>query len=1107
MDLTHFTSEEMKEVKTFFDGTRQKKLEEKKKEKEKLEKKKKMKKAITKAKLIGKVHKLKDINTEKKVKFNIENKAEKKRKLKLDDSQALKKSFKKNKTEDLLSSIRRKKEKEEKHVIDLNAPKFKQLETLMSSKLFVKYLTTSHIIGAILKDCISFFSNNFHWVCYATMILNHIMSSSILSLFYPLSIFCYAILEYPRPPKGYWSFCFIYTVFLSTLKFIIQLKFLSGNDKFKELIENSSHIKLGLKICISTFSEDFFLYILFDALVLIILLINNYLLVARGLYSEREQDIENIYQAMERIAKTKDLVLSKNDEIKKFNDSYLLKEEKKLHKKKKKKKGENNDEIKNEEKISKANLDDADLDKEEKEMENQLDLEEKKIKKKDKKKKNKKNESNIKKEKEEKEENKYNESNRSYLQSLFPKIRNEKPGNEYNVSYTLIMVFIIIYLLIFYTRMVQDKTYGAVTVETKQFSGIMVIFLLLHIGFLVYDRILFISQNRNNLIYEYILYDKITKRPISELEFNEIKNEISKEYPNLKREHFEIPPEYADKLKEKYNIVYIQKEEFNCPLFQKYLLQMFIVIFSHIFIFFFMPMLGNKNLNNNIYCSPHDEVCNDFLKNKFTIIFYLLYIIYLVTSGLQIKYGFYDMKRKSVLKSRNSSLNGAIYNGYKNIPFLYEIKLGIDWTFTSTCLDIFQWNKFESIYDILYTTNCTMTGINSKKVGVEIGKISKIFMGGILSFGLVIVLVFPLILFSSLNPMNQLNNLTSADLKVELSFMNSNHIRKGYLIFQNTKPQSIDSINETEFNKYNYSKSLNTKNFPKEQIQTVLFSEENERNWDLSSPQITSLIELINNRNITEDNEIDVISIDLIIDYGFYRLLPPGAQEARKKCEKNLYSKEKYDEEENKKMDLLGNALSNCSDINITFQDVIYPPIRLKASSIPSRLKNKEYFHNLDVQLGFVGCKKIEDGNETRNSYLESYFTISIYKGENNTEGIKFHVFSDQISSTTLNYSVLTFYVAFVLVVGNYVRNFFSGQPEKITLTEMPNNEELLNLCEGIKVSRYSYNFDEEEKLYYILIEIMRSPDYLRLLTNSSIDQFSQRLKMTKSNKTTDDIE
>ena len=738
----------------------------------------------------------------------------------------------------------------------------------------------------------------------------------------------------------------------------------------------------------------------------------------------------------------------------------------------------------------------------------------------------------------EKEREKYDEANRSYFRALFPKIRNEKPGNEYYVSYTLAMVFIIIYLLIFYTTMVQDKTYGAVTVETKQFSGTMVIFLLLHIAFLIYDRILFICQNRNNLIYEYILYDKITKNPLSELEFNKIKSEISMEYPNKKREHFIIPPEYVDKLKEKYNIVYIQTEEFNAPLFQKYLLQLIIVIFAHIFIFFFMPMWGNKNLNNNIYCSPNDEECNDFLNNKSIIVFYLIYTIYFVGSGLQVKYGFYDLKRKSVLKAKNNSLFGGLYNGYKNIPFLYEIKLGIDWTFTSTCLDLFQWNKFESVYDILYTTNCSMTGINSKIVGKQIGKLYKIGMGGVLSFGLIIVLIFPLILFSTLNPMNKLNNLTSADLKVDLCFIDKNGLMKNYSIFENSKPQSIDSITDKDMKIYNYTKSLNTKNFPRKQIQTISFSEENDKNWDLSRPQINSLIGLIPNNtelnnigNLTNsnsnlftnnnsiDNDIEIISIDLILDYSFYRLLPPEAQQARKRFPTNIYSKNKYNKEKNEKMKLLKSALDNCYDVFLTYEKVYSPPIRLKGKSHPKRLLNQNLFPNLDVQLGFIGCKNKTRNNVKVKSYLESYFifrTFNLsYSFSNDTnykndseayEGIKFHVFSDQVSSTTYSYSVLTFYIAFVLVVGNYVRNFFTGQPEKISLTEMPNNEELLNLCEGIKVSRNSFNFEEEEKLYYILIEIMRSPDYLRLLTNSSIDQFSQRLIMTKSSKTTDDL-
>ena len=1157
LDLAHFTRLEMKEVESYFDGTRKKKLEKIKKQKEN---KKKLQKGVNKVSIIGKMKKAK-----KSVKFEVDDDINRKSKLKLEDLNP-EKRLTKNKTEGLLPNAKKQKEEENKEdIIDLKAPKFKKLEKFMSNKIFIKYLKTGYILGAIFKDCVAFCSNNFHWVCYTAMVLNHVMSASIISLVYPLSIFCYAILEYPRPPKGYWTFCFIYTVSLSTLKFIIQLNFIKGS--LGKFIEISSHYKLGLKLCNNTFSKDFFIYILFDSLVLIILLINNYLLISKGLYLRREQEIESVYQAMERISMTKDLVLEDSKAVKRFNDSYLLKKEKKLYKEKKVKNkdttpGDGSEKIDDENDINeeieiirrfdKIRINESDFDKETKSKtsrskkklaflekikktktkskkdsdKDKKEDEKKKDKEKEKEKKEKEKEKKEKLKEKKKEKEKYDESKRTYFQTLFPRTRNEKPGNEYYVSYTLTMVSIIIFILLFYTTMVQDKTFGAVSIETKQFSGAMVCFLLLHIIFLVYDRIIFISQNRNNLIYEYILYNKVTKRPLTELQFNQIKSDITKEYPNIKRERFIIPPEYADKLKKEYNIVYIQTEEFNMPLFQKYLLHLIIVIFGHLFVFFFMPMIGNKNLYNEIYCIEGKAECNDFLKNKFIIIFYFLYVIYFVGSGLQVKYGFYDMKRKSVLKAKNNSLYGGIYNGYKNVPFLYEIKLGIDWTFTSTCLDLFQWNKFESVYDILYTTNCAMTGINTKPIGLQVGKVLKIFMGGTLSFVLVIILIVPLLLFSSLNPMNQLNNLTNADIKVEIGFMHKNSLMKNYTIFQNPKPQSIDAISDEDFIDYNYTKLSSTNNFPRAQIQTVVFPEENYRNWDLSTPQINNLIKLIQDRNKTtdvnetQDNELDIEEIYLSISYSFYRLLPAGAQNPKKSYNKTLFSKH-YKKEDEEKMQLLNDSLNdlslalfNCNDVNVTFEEIISPPIRLTVGSHPKRFTNKVYINNLDVQLGFVGCKKIYEKNEndgsenSRISYLESYFTFSmINKKTNTTEGIKFHVFSDEVSSQTFSSSALTFYVAFVLVIGNYVRNFFSGQPEKISLTEMPHNDVLLNLCEGIKISRYSFNFEEEEKLYYILIEIMRSPDYLRLLTNSSIDQFSQRLELTKPSKTTDDIE
>ena len=62
VDLAHFTEEEMSEVKSFFDGTRKKKLEKRKKEKEM---KQKMQKSANKAKFIGKINKMEDISQKK----------------------------------------------------------------------------------------------------------------------------------------------------------------------------------------------------------------------------------------------------------------------------------------------------------------------------------------------------------------------------------------------------------------------------------------------------------------------------------------------------------------------------------------------------------------------------------------------------------------------------------------------------------------------------------------------------------------------------------------------------------------------------------------------------------------------------------------------------------------------------------------------------------------------------------------------------------------------------------------------------------------------------------------------------------------------------------
>ena len=1103
IDLSKFTLDELTEVKKFFDGTREKELKEMKKKKIKIEKRENFKKHVRKVILSNNIKKLSNKSLNKNI-----------AKKKID--------FKEKENKKVMKDQDNKKNK-----IDLNQKKFKDLEELTSNELFVKYLKTTYIIKCILSDIMSFCSNQFHWLCYIMMIIDHMSSPSLLSLFYPLSIFLYAILEYPRPTKTYWSLCLLYTVVLISLKFIIQLQLfvkIFENKSKKEnpyiaFIEKLQHYKLGPIFFNSTFSLAFFEYIVYDSLVIIFLLLNNYLLLSKGIWMRREHEIENIYQAMERIASTKHLKIQSIEETKRFNFKWLYgsminnRETQGLFSKKYSTSGRETE--RKTKRITESKLEQIDEIDEIKRIRPSFYQ---KIK-------GSKNKllsvSDVKNEKEEQMKplnlEIYNEINRTYFQRLFPKIRNEKPGNNYYSSYTITMLFIIIFLILFFTNMNQDKTFNSVSVDTNQFSSTMVLFLLVHIFFIFYDRVIYINQNRSNLTYDYIIYDKQTCNPISEVEFNRIKSEISLKFNYIKRDKFVIPSEYIDEIQDNYNIVYIQNEDFNYPLLQKYILHFIITIFSHGFVFFYLPIKGNINIANSIYCIEGED-CNDFIYNPLLIIFYILYVIYLIGSGLQVKYGFFDLRRKSLLKKGNSSISGAIFSVYKAIPFLYEIKSAIDWTFTSTCLDFFQWNKFESVYDSIYLTYCTMTAKNAQLIGQKVKKIMKIGMGGTLSFTLILLLVIPIMLFSSLNPTNELNNLTGATLKIDLSMVYQNGASKNYTLFENSKPESIKDFfpdYENDWEIYNYDKSIETKNFPQKQIQKIEFFEESDRNWGLAKPHIRKLKE-----TLKQLIEIDKIYISM--DYTFERPLPAEAKKASNRIDTIIFDEKEVDPEKNdtqyKIIENIRNVLSECNEnATITFKNLYSVPLRLTANVNPGIIIDEKYDFNFDVTLGFIGCEKEEDveeegkengeengEEEDKINYLQSYFTLKkINKSGIPEKGLVFHTFSDKASSSTSGYSVLTFYVSFVLLAGTYVRNFFSGEAEKVSLTEMPNPEDIINLCEGVLVSRYSFDYDQEEKLYYILIELMRSPDYLKILTKSSIEQYEKRRELTQKSKAT----
>ncbi len=142
--------------------------------------------------------------------------------------------------------------------------------------------------------------------------------------------------------------------------------------------------------------------------------------------------------------------------------------------------------------------------------------------------------------------------------------------------------------------------------------------------------------------------------------------------------------------------------------------------------------------------------------------------------------------------------------------------------------------------------------------------------------------------------------------------------------------------------------------------------------------------------------------------------------------------------------------------------------------------------------------------NNNPEDFNAGYFWSLYIDDQNNGKGLVFYTFSDMVSPTSESYDVLKFYITFIFVIGKFIRSFIAEEAQRVIYTEMPRPQKLLNLCEGIKVARLKKDLVREEQLYYVLIDLMRSPDMLKMITKPSLKNV--RNEEDKSNKQQRDL-
>jgi hypothetical protein len=487
------------------------------------------------------------------------------------------------------------------------------------------------------------------------------------------------------------------------------------------------------------------------------------------------------------------------------------------------------------------------------------------------------------------------------------------------------------------------------------------------------------------------------------------------------------------------------------------------LLFIHCMVFWYFPITGNVLLSGEQTCSKEyrnaDDKCNNFQINQSLQCFYIFYLLYFIISAVQLRYGLPSF-RKGSMSMMHTYTKGSrfMYQVYRGLPFLFEIKTVMDWTFTKTGLDLFQWFKFEDIYSVLFVDKCTHVIRAQLEPGAPIKLSEKCLSGYCVLFCILFIILIPLIIFSSLNPIVDKNPVKGMTIELGVNIDDRTYTQ----LFSSTHIASVDYVSSSEWDDQDFSSVRDLHSEDRDIMQLVTISTYSDQVWDVTPPAKHDLSYAL----LESITDIKSHKVKVQMTYSFSREYPPTQK---------IISHDTSD------------ALSQAQ------QKTLYK-LLVGESNTPLMLEN---FYSVILHLPTAGSKlepkTVDSGSSTYKYDLHiaiqddgnsPFWIVSL--DDKSTEGIRYYCISDKYSPITFNFSVLTFYFSVVYLAGRLLRTVTSGSANNIIMTEMPHPDQLIAMCEAIYIARMTGDILKEQKLYYELISILRSPEILKIITGKN---------------------